>query len=102
MWSISRRYGPTITALASANAIPRKSVLRIGQQLRLPSAGKARAVRTANVSMYTVRKGDSLWTIAKRTGVALADLRSWNRMTSSKLRPGQRLRLKPPSKRRES
>ena len=50
--------------------------------------------RTAS-STYTIRKGDSLSKIASRNGTTVAKLCRLNGLkTTSKLRPGQRLRLK--------
>jgi membrane-bound lytic murein transglycosylase D len=40
---------------------------------------------------YTVREGDTLWSISKRFGVDLSDLRRWNKGTSSHIRPGDEL-----------
>jgi membrane-bound lytic murein transglycosylase D len=40
---------------------------------------------------YTVREGDTLWSISKRFGVDLSDLRRWNKGTKSRIRPGDEL-----------
>lgn len=46
---------------------------------------------------YTVRTGDSLWLIARRHGVGVADLLAWNNLShTAVLRPGQRLRVAAP------
>lgn len=43
-----------------------------------------------NAPIYVVRRGDSLWNIAKRFGVTVADLASWNRIQNpSLIYPGQ-------------
>lgn len=42
---------------------------------------------------HTVRQGESLWIIARRYGVSMAQLRSMNNLDSSDLRVGQKLRL---------
>lgn len=44
---------------------------------------------------YTVKKGDTLYGIAKKQGISVADLRAWNDLGSSNLiRKGQRLRVR--------
>lgn len=45
---------------------------------------------------YTIRKGDSLWTIARRHGVSVDDLERWNPSLrrSKYMRPGQKLKIK--------
>jgi peptidoglycan lytic transglycosylase D len=54
--------------------------------------------------LYTVRRGDTLVTIADRFGVSLAQLRRWNRISSGiRVAPGRRLRVaEPVSVRRSS
>ncbi len=42
----------------------------------------------------TVRKGDSLGVIAQRNGCSVSDLRSWNNLTSSRIYPGQKLKIR--------
>ena len=46
---------------------------------------------------HVIRRGDTLWDLASRYGVALQKLMTWNRLSAqSVLRPGQRIRLVPP------
>jgi LysM repeat protein len=40
---------------------------------------------------YTVRKGDSLWEIAAKTGVSVAELRTANRLQGNRINAGQTL-----------
>ena len=42
---------------------------------------------------YTVKKGDTLWTISKNTGITVADLKKFNNLTSNLLVVGQVLSL---------
>lgn len=46
-------------------------------------------------AVYEVRKGDSLARIAERTGVAIEDLRRYNRLRGNVIHPGQVLQLQP-------
>ena len=52
-------------------------------------------VRMAQVfNYYTVRKGDTLWDIAQRKGITVAELQKANKLTrSSRLQPGQKLKI---------
>src|ERR1043165_2121674 len=43
------------------------------------------------MKIHTVRKGEHLSTIAKRYGCTVADLKSWNGITSSTVKPGRKL-----------
>lgn len=49
-WSIARKYGLTVQALAQANGLPETMSVRVGQRLAIPARAAARAepVRTTN------------------------------------------------------
>jgi LysM repeat protein len=42
---------------------------------------------------YRVRSGDSLWVIARRFGTSVGDLRRANELRSTRIYPGQKLRI---------
>jgi membrane-bound lytic murein transglycosylase D len=44
-----------------------------------------------NMTIYTVRSGDVLGSIAQRNGVKVDDIRHWNNLRSNLIHPGQRL-----------
>ncbi|MGI6611678.1 MAG: peptidoglycan DD-metalloendopeptidase family protein [Limnochordia bacterium] len=51
----------------------------------------------ATQNMHVVRKGDTLYAIARTHGIALADLLSWNNLKqNSVIQPGQEIMLSPP------
>ena len=99
LWDVARHYHVSAQALASANGLSSRSVLKQGQKLRLPvrnAAPRNLALAAAdNVEDlgYRVRQGDSLWTISRRFNVSVDALKKWNRLPSASpsLRPGQRL-----------
>ena len=47
---------------------------------------------------YTVKKGDSLWTIARNFKLKVSDLQEWNGLSDSNIREGTVLKLKAPAK----
>ena len=56
----------------------------------LPSTHRARR----GITHYTVRGGDSLWTIARKHNMSVAQLSKLNRVSrKAVIRPGQRLRV---------
>lgn len=92
---IARKHGVTVTALMQANHL-RNHRIRAGRDLIIPlSASPAQAIDASAVASrrmkYRVRKGDSLYRIARRFGVRIQDLKKWNRLASNNLRPGQTL-----------
>ena len=54
------------------------------------------AAPSAHTRLYTVRRGDTLVTIADRFGVSLSQLRRWNKITGIKVEPGRRIHVAEP------
>ncbi|MCP4979015.1 MAG: LysM peptidoglycan-binding domain-containing protein [Gammaproteobacteria bacterium] len=101
LWSISRKYGVTTKALAQWNGIAPIDTLSVGQKLvvwtrtklaHTVSLNQARPDNALHALRYTVRKGDSLYLIANRFNIRVADIKRWNRV-GKYLQPGQRLKL---------
>ena len=91
LFNISKRYNLSVADLIIANNIKGNNIKK-GQILRVTAApAKVRSNPIQNVS-YTVRKGDTLNTIANRFNVDINDIRRWNRNTRT-VTPGQRLKL---------
>lgn len=93
LWTIARRVGTPVDRLARLNGLPAQPVLQPGQRLRL---GSAAAGGDAGPLTHVVRPGDTLWHIARRFKVRVADLTRWNDLArTAVLRPGQVLVLYP-------
>ncbi len=101
LWSISRSYGVSTQALAKWNGIAPIDTLRVGQKLVVWTRGKlshaasisqTRPSNTMHALRYTVRKGDSLYLIADRFNIRVADIKRWNQV-GKYLQPGQKLKL---------
>ncbi len=61
--------------------------------LALGSSVLFSTIDTASAATYTVKSGDSLWKIATQNGISYQTLMSWNNLTSSNIRVGQKLTL---------
>jgi len=105
LWSISRRYGMSVAALARMNHLSTKTTLQPGQRLQVAGGGSGGTSASAQVASdrvapmagkvsYRVRRGDTLSTIARRFEVSVRDLQAWNNMgRSTALRAGQFLTI---------
>jgi LysM repeat protein len=91
LWSISRRFGTTTSAIQAANGL-RGTAIKPGQTLRIPVGGTSGEVPPV-VARYQVRQGDSLWGIAQRHGTSPAQIQRANGLSSSRIRPGQVLTI---------
>lgn len=99
---IAQQYGVGVSQLKNWNGL-RNNNLRIGQYLTIyPKGGVAQAqkpVSTAGKSggeqIYTVRSGDSLWSISRKfPGVSVDNLKKWNGISGTNLKPGTKLKIK--------
>ncbi|NIR45200.1 MAG: LysM peptidoglycan-binding domain-containing protein [Gemmatimonadetes bacterium] len=109
---LARDYRVSVSAIRAANGNVNPRRLRIGQRLVIPRAGRIptytrtapRTRRSAPARVepqagsgpyitYTVQGGDSLWAIAKRYEVTPRDLMRWNGLTSSRIYPGDQVRI---------
>lgn len=100
LWSLARRYGVPVEALAAANDLRPDAVLPVGKALVIPggdegAAARRTPVRTADRARrltYVVQPGDTLWSIAFRHGTTVEALMDLNGLDDpDRLRPGQRL-----------
>ncbi len=87
LWSIANRYNTTVNELKSLNNLT-SNTLSIGQVLKLP-----RTSTTTTTNTYTVKSGDSLWSIANRYNTTVNELKTLNNLTSNTLSIGQILKL---------
>ena len=88
---IARQYGVTIGQLREWNDLE-GSTVHPGQKLRVV-AGPAARPEPPSQTVHTVRSGDNLTRIARRYGVSVRQIMSWNNLSSETIRPGQRLRI---------
>ena len=58
------------------------------------SVGQESQVEDEGTRTIVVQRGDSLWIIARRYSVSTRDLMSWNGLTSTVIRPGDRLQVR--------
>lgn len=93
---IARNYSVSVKAIQQANGLD-GDLIRLGKSLVIPLsesvalAGPARNLGLKRALVrYRVRKGDSLYKIARKFRVKIADLRRWNTV-GRYIKPGQRL-----------
>jgi membrane-bound lytic murein transglycosylase D len=107
---IAKQYGTTEQELRAWNTLKPGARLRAGTDLLVPesrspsprpqksSEPKAQPGKSAGLDsqkLYRVQKGETLWSIARRYGVSVEDLMTWNNLRGSLLQPGTTLRVTP-------
>lgn len=106
LWDIARRYGTTTRQLAQWNGMSPRDTIRPGQNLVVWTNARSSGIQKAVASTadavkppvtvqqvrYKVRRGDSLYVIARKFNVSVDDLLRWNDLSrKSYLQPGQSL-----------
>ena len=98
--TIARRYHSSVGKIMRANNLRRSSYIVAGRKLKIPQRGTMayrpkidRAKDFTIPSTHTVRRGDSLWIIAKRYGTTTKEIQSLNNLQTTQLHIGQVLKL---------
>lgn len=86
LYSIARDNNVSVNELKTMNGLT-SNVIYVGQVLK--TSGKT----TVSSTVYTVKAGDTLWGISRSYKVSVADLKSWNKLSSNTLRVGQKLKI---------
>ncbi len=96
---VAERYGTSVRAIRAANDGIDPQRLQIGQRLVVPRSGRPgdgelERSRPSGSATVVVRRGDTLWDIARRHRVSTRQLMAWNGLDSPTIRPGDRLRVR--------
>lgn len=96
--NIASRHGVTVQAIIKANPAVDSNRMQIGQVLIIPvPAAKPPAPSLPEGTVvYEVKPGDSLYAIAKEHKTTVKAIREVNDLTTSKIRPGQKLTIHSP------
>ncbi|WP_291765817.1 LysM peptidoglycan-binding domain-containing protein [Blautia sp.] len=91
LWGIARRFGTTVSQLAQRNGISNPNLIFPGMVLQISGSASA---GESDIVTYTVKRGDTLWDIARRYDTTVAYLAGINRISNpSRIYPGEVLRV---------
>lgn len=95
LYAIALRYNTTVARIAAVNNISNTSLIRVGQVLTISGPGGGTTPPPATSVTYTVRSGDTLYSIALRHNTTVARIVSANNITNPNLiRVGQVLTIR--------
>lgn len=100
LYSIAKKYNLSVDTLLKDNNLNSPN-LSIGQVLKIRTGTTPIILEcygedytpVDNSIIYTVKKGDSLWSIAKKYNTSVSTIKSKNNLTSNNLAIGQKLRI---------
>ncbi len=102
--TIARKYRTSVSRIAQANNIRKSHFIVAGKTLKIPLSG-TQVVATAppppakcspdgrQTVLHRVKRGDSLWIIAKRYGTTTSKIQQINGLSGAHLSIGQRLNI---------
>ena len=88
LWSISRKFGVSVDDIKNANNLTNE-ILTIGSTIIVPTG-----TNTNNIIVYKVKRGDSLWALAREYNTTIDDIKKLNNLTSNILTIGSELQIK--------
>lgn len=104
--AVAHRFRVDPDKLAALNSLPEGPILVGGQRLTIPTttrlaiyrytgSGQAGGLLEPGTGRYRIARGDTLGGIARRFGVSVSNLLSWNGLTSTRIRAGRYLIVRP-------
>lgn len=99
---IAQRYRTTVSAIARLNNLRRSYLIRPGQKLKIPASGASVSLsssrsfdlsRDGEKLVYVVKRGDSLYLIARAFNTSVQKIKQMNNLTSNVIHVGQKLRI---------
>ena len=94
LYSIANKYGTTVDILKSLNGLT-TNLLNVGQELKLPSKINIDIEQkpTENYILYTVKKGDNLYSIARDYNTTVNNIMNYNNLNTNLLSIGQIVKI---------
>jgi membrane-bound lytic murein transglycosylase D len=103
--TIAQKYRTTVSAIARANGLRSVNMIRPGQRLKIPGRGAVSAsaqlaqdssLLPGEKATYTIRQGDTLFSIARKFSMKLEDFLALNGLSrEATIYPGQRVLVIP-------
>lgn len=87
LWSIANKYGLTVDKLKDINNLS-SNMLSVGQKLLINDGTD---VDNVNENYYIVKSGDTLYSIAKKYGLTVEELKKMNNLSNNTLSINQKL-----------
>lgn len=103
---IAKKYNSTVNLIKEVNRIRNSKRLRIGMRLIIPEIYRGKKLQGDNNKLtkgkssgivkirYVVKRGDTLYRLAKKYGVSIKDIKLWNNLDGAPIKVGDVLIIK--------
>ncbi len=91
LWGIAKKFGVSVNDLKTANNLTSNN-LTIGQSLKIPNM-LSPETDNKDYILYTVKSGDTLYSIANKNNLTVQELKNYNNLTSNTLSLNQTLKI---------
>jgi LysM repeat protein len=91
LYSLAKRYNMSVDRLKNLNNL-KSNLIHVGQKLRVTEFRETEEYNS--VSVWTVSKGDTLFSIALKNRTSVDAIKQLNGLTSNLIKVGQKLKLK--------
>ena len=88
---IAYAYGISLNKIVRLNNGLKPGLIRPGQKIIL--LDNMRSYTNMDITYHIVRSGDTLWDIAQKYNTTVASIKKTNKLSSSNLRPGEKLSI---------
>ena len=101
--TLARRYRSSVRSIMRANNLRKQNLIRVGQRLKIPVRSSSRSMILANQAAqqdttkplhHRVRRGDSLWVLARAYNTTVQEIMRLNGLKSTRLHIGQHVLIR--------
>lgn len=90
LWSISQKYNTSLELILAYNNIKEKDILSLGQLIKIPNNN----FQTTDYIIHIVKKGETLWSIARRYNLKVNSILTTNNIINPELiSVGQKIKI---------
>lgn len=91
LYALSRKYNQSVDDIKASNG--NSTALSVGEIVLIPSKAVAKTTSTSSQKTHVVKKGETLYSISRATGVSVTDIKKLNDLPDNEISLGQTLKL---------
>lgn len=103
IWQISKKFNVSVSDIKKANNL-KNNKLQVGMKLDIPQKNDkiTKQSKSKESEYHIVKKGETLFRIAKKYNISVEELKTLNGLNNNKLSKGQKLIVKAQEKQKEN